>query len=86
MAKSPLSLATLTPWTDGTVPAVSATWPALHPASSSPLVASPASSRADRWEPLIERVTSVLLVTIPPGRTPGTVAMPVQTALQGSWA
>ncbi|GIJ75586.1 hypothetical protein Xph01_00180 [Micromonospora phaseoli] len=76
----------LTPWIDGTLLAVSEIWPAPHPDSSSPAAAAiPGSSTAARREPLIERVTSVLLVTITPATPPDPLAMPVQTALQGSW-
>jgi hypothetical protein len=46
--------------------------------------AAPASSAAARREPLIERVTSVLLVAIL-ARTPYAVALPAQIALQRSW-
>ncbi|GIJ30552.1 hypothetical protein Vqi01_57140 [Micromonospora qiuiae] len=60
------------PWIDGTLFAVSETWPEPHPDSSnSPAVAIPDSSTAARREPLIERVTSVLLVTITPGYAAG---------------
>lgn len=75
------------PWIDGSLLEVSATWPAPHPVASRAVAAAmPDSSRAARREPLIERVTSVLLVTIPTRPYPGRgVVIPAQTALQGSW-
>ncbi|GAA2702661.1 hypothetical protein GCM10010429_07810 [Micromonospora olivasterospora] len=66
--------------------AVSAICPDPQPESSRPVAAAvPASSRAARRGPLIERVTSVLLVTIPTRLFPGAVAIPAQTGIQGSW-